>query len=337
VSRILTLSFALVGLGIAPAVASAQAPAVAFEKDVLPILEKNCVECHRAPYQDKNGVLKTPKGKLRLDGREWIEKGGESGRVVVAGKPEQSPIYTRTVLPEDDEDRMPNEGDPLTKEQTETIKLWVAAGGDFGKWTGAAGPAAGEKREEVERPDPLRQELEKGLAPLADAVVQKAAGKLARITRIATGSPLLRVEYLGHDPQVRDAELEALVPLREHVLELSLARTKITDTALALVAKMPRLVRLDLRETGVTEAGVAKVAALPELRSLNLFGTQVGDGAADALAKAPKLEAVYVWQSKVSDDGIAKLKQALPKAKVVGAPELPAGALEAGRRGRRTK
>ena len=316
------------------ATALAQAPD--FQKDVLPILEARCVECHKAPYKDQAGVLKNPKGGLRLDGRGFVEKGGKNGRVLAPGKPEQSALYARTVLPEDDADHMPDDGEPLTKEQTETLKRWIAAGAEFGGWTGAGGPSTTDQRLEVATPDPLLTRLQAGLTPVADATLQKLASKFARIVPLATGSPLLRVEFLGHDPQVGDREVDALAPIMDHVVELCLARTKVTDKSLDSIAKMPRLVRLDLRETQVSEVGVERLANLPELRTLNLFATRVGDGLSEALANAKSLETLYVWQSKVTNEGLVKLRASLPKTKIVGAPELATEKLESGK-GRRGK
>jgi mono/diheme cytochrome c family protein len=65
-------------------------------------------------------------------------KGGEEGKDVVPGKPEESGVYTSTTLPEDDDKAMPPKGDRLTKEQQELIKKWIAEGANFGAWKGAA-------------------------------------------------------------------------------------------------------------------------------------------------------------------------------------------------------
>src|SRR5262245_21339303 len=54
-----------------------------FEAKVRPILAAHCQECH--------GTEK-PKGGLRLDARDAMLKGGESGPVLVPGKPEESPL-----------------------------------------------------------------------------------------------------------------------------------------------------------------------------------------------------------------------------------------------------
>ena len=47
---------------------------VDFAKDVFPILERNCVECHRATYVDENGRRRRPKGRVMLDTLANIQK-----------------------------------------------------------------------------------------------------------------------------------------------------------------------------------------------------------------------------------------------------------------------
>jgi hypothetical protein len=74
-------------------------------------------------------------GKLRLDSKERILKGGDRGKALVPGKPEQSLMYTRTALPADDLDIMPAEGEPLDEQQIEILRRWIAEGADFGEWT----------------------------------------------------------------------------------------------------------------------------------------------------------------------------------------------------------
>ena len=100
---------------------------VDFEGEVLPILEQHCQQCH-GPDDQLND--------LRFDSKEAILKGGSGGKVLVPGEPEKSSMYVRPSLPADDFDIMPAEGDPLTKEQVEILRRWIAAGADFGGWTG---------------------------------------------------------------------------------------------------------------------------------------------------------------------------------------------------------
>ncbi len=54
-----------------------------FESKIRPVLVKNCYECHSA----KSAKLK---GGLLLDSREGILAGGDTGQVIVPGKPAES-------------------------------------------------------------------------------------------------------------------------------------------------------------------------------------------------------------------------------------------------------
>ena len=54
-----------------------------FEQKIRPVLVKHCYKCH-------SGRSKKLQGKFRLDSRDLIRKGGETGPAVVAGKPDSS-------------------------------------------------------------------------------------------------------------------------------------------------------------------------------------------------------------------------------------------------------
>ncbi len=103
--------------------AEAQAPAdaVDFTRDVMPILDKTCVECH--------GPDKV-KARLRMDSIEALQKGGKSGALLKAGDPENS-LIMRRVLGLDGEDQMPLDKDPLTDKQIDTLRRWIAAGANY--------------------------------------------------------------------------------------------------------------------------------------------------------------------------------------------------------------
>ncbi len=96
----------------------AQRPAD-FEKDIRPILESACFDCHDADKQ---------KGKLRLDEVVGIIKGGDSGEpVFIKGKSAESSII-KHVTSDDPKDRMPPKGDRLTAEQVGLLRAWIDAG-----------------------------------------------------------------------------------------------------------------------------------------------------------------------------------------------------------------
>ncbi len=87
--------------------------------EVRSILAHNCYSCH--------GSTKS-KGELRLDKREFIEKGGENGIVIVARQPEESELIRRVKLPSSHDDAMPTKGERLTNKEVAVLELWIREG-----------------------------------------------------------------------------------------------------------------------------------------------------------------------------------------------------------------
>lgn len=91
-----------------------------FDKDIKPIFEKSCFECHGDKKQ---------KAKLRLDSLAATLKGGENGKAVVVGKSADSSLV-KSVARLVEDDAMPPEGKgkPLTAEQIGLIRAWIDQG-----------------------------------------------------------------------------------------------------------------------------------------------------------------------------------------------------------------
>jgi len=97
---------------------------IEFARDVKPILEHNCVSCHRKD---------NAKGDIRLDTKSSTFAGDD---VLVPGDPEASSLYWTTTLPVDDELFMPpiknEEKDyPLTDAEKAVLKQWILDGADW--------------------------------------------------------------------------------------------------------------------------------------------------------------------------------------------------------------
>lgn len=336
----------------------AKAAAVDFEKQIWPILEKSCIECHSTAAPGADGRMKKPKGGVVLDHKDGITT-SKKGKLLTAKKPDDSMLYTSISLPADDDDRMPpkKKGDPLPKEQQDLIKKWIEEGGSFGAWTGKKADdkaketpkgkdaeAGGDKEKGKEKPadKPKEKEkeaphvrLQKGLQPLPAAMLAMFANGPFQVASLGDGSPLLTVGCAGRSDEVDDAALRTLAPIASHVAELELSRSRVTDAACETIAAMPRLLSLDLRQTAVGDAGVAKLAACKELRDVNLFGTKTGDYAMAALGGLKALKNVYVWQTDVSAGAVVRLREQVPGARVVFAAELPEPMAEGAAAGRR--
>jgi len=339
--RVLQLSVLLLPLIASPLFAQA-ASKVDFGKQIWPILEKRCLECHSTAKAGPDGRMKKPKGGIVLDSKDGI-LASKGGNLAVAKKPDDSRIYKAITLPADDEDRMPpaKKGEPLTKQQTDLIKQWIDQGAEFGTWTGKAKEAADDKAGDkasdkptdkpgakpAEKPKekgehPLVR-LQKGIKPLSSEILASFAKGPWQVASVGDDSPLLSVGCSGQTDAVDDQTLADLLPLAEHIAELDLGRTRIGDGAGAVLARMPRLLSLDLRQTNIGNHGIAALVACKELRSLNLFGTKVGDYGVTALASLKNLEELYLWQTEVAAATVVRLKESLPAAKVVVAADLP--------------
>ncbi len=109
------LVLAAVVLACLPACA---ADPVDFTTVVKPLLARYCVGCH-GPTRQKAG--------LRLDTGAAVRKGDAAGSVVVPGKPDESRLLA-AVLGTGDGERMPLDAPPLSTEQIERIREWVAQG-----------------------------------------------------------------------------------------------------------------------------------------------------------------------------------------------------------------
>jgi len=101
----------------------AKSEKIDFVKQIQPLLRKRCYSCHGEDEQE---------GSLRLDLNEHAFKGGDNGKVIIAGKSVTSPLYLR-VAGLGDDDRMPPEGEPLDHHEVALLKRWIDEGASWPK------------------------------------------------------------------------------------------------------------------------------------------------------------------------------------------------------------
>lgn len=121
--RTLLLStLGLVGLVLA---LSAQSPPAApavqadYARDIVPILENNCLRCHNTAKQE---------GGLLLESHEDLLRGGDTGSPIVAGKPDESPLILQ--VEGKAKPKMPPKSD-LGPDEIAVLRAWVAAGAQY--------------------------------------------------------------------------------------------------------------------------------------------------------------------------------------------------------------
>jgi mono/diheme cytochrome c family protein len=97
-------------------------PAVDFARDIKPIFEKHCYECH-GPNKQESG--------LRLDRREAALAGGDLGGDIVPGKSGESRLIAALLGASEAVSQMPPEKEPLPREQIALVERWIDAGADW--------------------------------------------------------------------------------------------------------------------------------------------------------------------------------------------------------------
>lgn len=92
---------------------------VDYLKEIKPIFAEKCYACHSALKQE---------AELRLETRELMQRGGDSGTVLYPGKPDQSLVLERILAKEDEQMPPPEAGSRLSEHEIELIKAWIAQG-----------------------------------------------------------------------------------------------------------------------------------------------------------------------------------------------------------------
>lgn len=258
---------------------------VDFERDVLPILQERCYECHGEERQ---------RGDLRLDSMQAALRGGDQGiPALTPGEPEESNLLTRITLPPDDIDIMPPKGDVLTDEQVEIIRRWIEQGGTYGE----GGPI---------------------VVPEADPEALSELHQLGALAMpLARDTNLINVDFRAEAENIGDSQLELLNPVAEQLAWLNLSGTRITDEGLRGFEKFENLSRLHLDQTAVSDAGLAHLTDLGRLEYLNLYANEnITDAGIEHLKQMESLRRLYLWQTKVTDEGATELQEALPELQI---------------------
>ncbi|SDE23225.1 c-type cytochrome domain-containing protein [Niabella drilacis] len=286
--------------------------AVLYADVVQPLLKRKCYSCHGSSKQ---------KGKLRLDEENYILKGGKDGKAIISGKPDESELIKRLLLPLNDDDHMPPKEKPqLTPNEVAILSWWVSTGNSFTK-----------KVKELPQTDkikPVLAALQSGSGgsgaakntDVPDAEISAAGGDAVKkltdagimVVPVSNEKNYLSVSFVTAGSQAREL-VKLLDPLEKQLVWLKLDGSNIDDAGLAAIAKLEGLTRLYLSGTAITDAGLQHLKSLKHLQVLNLVGTKVTEKGLVQLKTLPALRAVYLYKTDVNKNAWAQLKQAFPK------------------------
>ncbi len=119
------VAFALPGHCAEPAVVSDARGVELFERQIRPLLVDRCYRCHSPESKKANGGL-------LLNSHEGLQKGSDSGPIIVAGNPDNS-LLIKVVRSNDEDKRMPPNGERLTVAQISDLEAWIKIGAPLPK------------------------------------------------------------------------------------------------------------------------------------------------------------------------------------------------------------
>lgn len=290
-----------------------------YYADVIgPLLEKRCVACHGASKQ---------KGGLRLDGRAWIEKGGEHGPVLVAGDASGSKLLQRVLLPLAHEDHMPPQEKPqLTPTEIAWLEDWINTGASFEK---RVVEVTNPEKFETKKPGP-RSLPDEAVDPAPEKDIARLQGLGATVLPVSTESNYLSVALTNATPS--DTLMDALAPLRFHIVWLKADCRGWTPQQLKTIAQFPKLTKWWLNQSGIKDDCLLAMEPSPTLNYLNLTGTAVTNAGVETLLRKNALTEIYLFQTAVTGAEIAALQKKFPATRIEGAgyrvPTLPSDTTE---------
>ena len=281
---------------VAPSQPPAKAdPRIALFEASQTIFQRNCTKCHGATKQ---------KGDYRLDGKHSINLGGKSKLpAIVPGNPEESELMYRMLLPRDDDDAMPpEEKDPVSSEDIDTIRQWIEAGA---YWP-----------DEAELSSAPSDYVPVGDARTDELITQMAStGVKAEYN--AWGDQSVRVDLGVVDPGQLEEAIQQLNSFGNKLAWLDCSELELPQGFFKQLQQFKNLQRLHLDGSNVSDEQLTALSQLPELSYLNLYNTNISDAGLTTLKSIPNLQKVFLSQTQVTAEGIAKLKQAKPALDVI--------------------
>jgi uncharacterized membrane protein len=273
--------------------------AIVYRDIIEPILEDKCMSCHNS---------KKAKGKLVMETREALLKGGKDGKLWDSTASDLGLMMERIHLPPEEKKHMPPAGKPqLSESEAAVLVAWIREGADF-------------DRKAIDLPvqDSLRQLATRFLKPAeeedydfarADETdIRKFNNNYRVVYPLATGSPALGVDFFGaaffHSDQ-----LKQLLPVKTQVVSMDLDKMPVTDGDLKVIGQFGNLRKLNLSFTRISGAGLGELTKLSRLKILALSGTGIGTADIDKLAALKDLRQLYIWNTRIKPDEAASLQK----------------------------
>jgi len=248
-------------------------------------------------------------------------KGGENGEVLVPGNALRSDMIRRVMLSPNHEDHMPPKGKtPLTDGEKTILSFWIEQGNaDF-----KVRLAELEAPEEIVGIASNMLGLENSIGQkgtsmptageVGDGVIREIEAAGFHVRELVFGSNLYEIVLpqgsvtIGNKDEI-DMKLAKLLPLKDHILWLSLKDSGLTDKHLETIGGFINLQKLEIQENPITDIGIEAIANCTNIVGLNLYRTKITKSSLETFSKMGNLKRVYVWGTEITDKDVSVFRE----------------------------
>ena len=282
--------------------------ALVYEDIIKPIFEEKCVSCHSAKKQ---------KGKLRLDEKDFLLKGGKNGECLNLKNPGESLLLERLNLPDGEEEHMPPKAKPqLTGDEKRIIDWWIKSGSDFEKKAKELKQTESDKKMLLTFQSGHERGQTASIIPEAEvSEPSKNAIEILKKSGVIALPVSEKTNYLSltiFENNFSEKEIAALKEIKNNILILN-ARGLKNKAIFQVLPLFKNIKKLNLTGADLGDSDVQKLSSLKELQSLNLSKTGVTAKGVAYLKGNPKLKNIYLFDSKFDKKQFKTLKSQFPQ------------------------
>lgn len=282
-----------------------------FDHVIKPIFEAKCLSCHNP---DKL------KGKLILTDSVSISKGGKTGKLFIAGKPEGSLLLRRLHLPHENKKHMPPAGKTqLTPEELELLEVWIQQDAKFKVKIASLPPEDSFRIRATAflKPKEVKEEIFH-FAAADEQIIKNLNTNYRVVSPLSKESPALSVNIYNKD-EYSSKTLSELKEVRRQIISLESGKMPVKDEDLKIIAGFENLRRLNLNFTEITGKGLEALVPLKYLENLSLSGTKVTYADLEHLLPSfNSLNTLAIWDTPLSTSEISELQKANRNVQLLG-------------------
>lgn len=295
-----------------PIITNAQ-EAIVYKDIIQPILKEKCYGCHSAIKQ---------KGKLRLDEKEWILKGGEDGIIIHVGDAMKSNLYKNILLDPVDEKHMPPKGKPQISDQERILlEWWINNGASFDKKVKEL-PQTNSipnilltlQNNNTPKPE-IKSIPNKEIAPANENTINQLNNNGVTIVNVALNSNYLSANFINVS-KTNDTLLDLVDQIKNNLVWIKMPGMQFSNELSETIAGCTSLTKLSLHNSNINDAQLIKLNSLEELQYLNLVNTKISINGLLKLTNLKNLSQIYLGQTSITANDFNKIKIIFPNANI---------------------